>query len=608
MEKEKRKYLGIKDKTLLRVSAVVAFFIFIFIFVFTSIFSNRLGRENIANSRSQLENLNHNLTSYFDEISAIANEPNYDYDLQNYLKEQRENNGAYNSISSNRIMRNYEVSKQLFGEEINRRTDISSIMIFNEKRVLLYRSIYSFWSTVMNYSQQEWYQKAIESEEGAAVTGPHNHAFLLENKEKQISVSRRISSFEDGSTLGVILVDLNLNKIEEICSAFYPQNEGNLCLISNEGTVVYEQRRPQGQRYNLRQEEIAQSLYQGLTAAGGTAWEWQHDGEKYQIVSYDIEKAGWTAVSITPISVINRSMYETVAVIMLVGFCLLLIIIVILNILLKRIVNPIVSLADAMDMADGGNLGLHVPVKGHDETGRLSKSYNRMLERIDLLMKQVVNEQEEKRKYELQMLQAQINPHFLYNTLDSIIWMAELKDDSVVPMTEALAKLFRISLNKGNEFITIRDELEHVRNYLVIQSMRYEDKFSYSIVAADEVMNYKTVKLIIQPIVENSIYHGIKLKKQKGNIVITVMSRDQDILIRVSDDGAGMSEATCREILTKDSHFENTSGSGIGVKNVNERIRLYFGPDYGLTYESREGKGTTVTIRLPKLNEQEAAE
>ena len=227
-----------------------------------------------------------------------------------------------------------------------------------------------------------------------------------------------------------------------------------------------------------------------------------------------------------------------------------------------------------------------------------------MLERIENLKEQVVEEQEDKRKYELQALQAQINPHFLYNTLDSIIWMAETQDSNIVAMTEALAKLFRISLNKGNEEILLKKEMEHVKNYLIIQSMRYADKFTFEIRVEPEVEKCRIIKLILQPIVENCIYHGIKKKRGSGHIIIRAFHSEPNLILQVKDDGCGMSRETCEKMLSYEIEQENISGSGIGVKNVNERIQLRFGKEYGLHYDSEEGKGTTVTYTLPYCTEE----
>lgn len=177
--------------------------------------------------------------------------------------------------------------------------------------------------------------------------------------------------------------------------------------------------------------------------------------------------------------------------------------------------------------------------------------------------------------------------------------MAETNDKNIVPMTEALAKLFRISLNKGNEEITLKKELEHVKNYLIIQNMRYADKFTYEINMEPEVEKCRIIKLILQPIVENSIYHGIKLKKGSGHIRIDAFREEDFLKIKISDDGCGMTQEMCDKILSDEIEPENISGSGIGVRNVNERIMLRFGEGYGLKYYGELGKGTTVVYTLP---------
>jgi two-component system sensor histidine kinase YesM len=200
-------------------------------------------------------------------------------------------------------------------------------------------------------------------------------------------------------------------------------------------------------------------------------------------------------------------------------------------------------------------------------------------------------------------LQAQINPHFLYNTLDSIVWMAETNNSEVVAMTEALARLFRITLSRGEDQITLEQELEHVRNYLIIQSIRYVNKFDYQIEADENLLQFKVLKLILQPLVENSIYHGIKNKRQKGHIGIIAHAIDGRLLIEVSDDGIGMSPEKAASLLSTMVNNGKDRLSGIGVRNVHERIQLYYGPEYGLQFESSPGLGTTVRIWLPLHNE-----
>ena len=225
-----------------------------------------------------------------------------------------------------------------------------------------------------------------------------------------------------------------------------------------------------------------------------------------------------------------------------------------------------------------------------------------MIFKIKELMKQIMKEQDQKRIIELKALQDQINPHFLYNTLDSIIWLAaNRKNKAVLEMTSALAKLFRIGISKGDQIITIENEIEHITSYLTIQKMRYRDKFDYSINIDPEILQMKTVKLILQPIVENSIYHGIKNKRGNGHIEITGKKVESGIILEITDNGVGMTADQIEALLLPKK--SNSHPSGIGMHNVNDRIKLYFGPKFGIECKSCPDKGTRISIYLPFIKD-----
>jgi two-component system sensor histidine kinase YesM len=227
-----------------------------------------------------------------------------------------------------------------------------------------------------------------------------------------------------------------------------------------------------------------------------------------------------------------------------------------------------------------------------------------MVRKMRGLMADIVREQESKRKSELDALQAQINPHFLYNTLDSIVWMTEKGQyrDAVVMVT-SLAKLFRISLSKGRNIIPVSAELEHVRNYLIIQNYRYKNKFRYSIDAQPEALRCVTIKLIVQPLVENSIYHGMEYMDNDGEIKIRAYLKGDDLFIDVADNGPGIPEERAAALF--DGSTPTGKGSGIGLKNIRERIQLYFGKQYGLSLFSEPDVGTTAQIHLPAMTMEE---
>lgn len=271
----------------------------------------------------------------------------------------------------------------------------------------------------------------------------------------------------------------------------------------------------------------------------------------------------------------------------------------------SKIVNaPVRSLIKAMKTFE--NQAENFRYSGGNESVAelriISSSFKHMAKTIQSLMERVHKEEKELRKTELKALQAQINPHFLYNTLDSIQWMCEQgKTKDAAEMVRALARLFRISISRGRELITIREELKHAENYLIIQSYRYRNQFSYTIDVNEELMEYLCNKITIQPLIENAIYHGIDRMVDEGEIKITVKpdtDTGEDILIIVSDNGVGMTKEQCGKILAKD----RSDSGGIGVKNVNDRLKIYFGEKYGLSIESELDVGTTVTVRIPRID------
>lgn len=237
-----------------------------------------------------------------------------------------------------------------------------------------------------------------------------------------------------------------------------------------------------------------------------------------------------------------------------------------------------------------------------NEIGSLTKSFDAMTHRIQELMEQNVYEQEQKRKSELKALQSQINPHFLYNTLDSIIWMAEgKKNEEVVLMTASLARLLRQSISNEDEVVPIINEVEYAKSYLTIQKMRYKDKLEFQIDVDSSILYIPLIKLVLQPVIENAIYHGLKYKESKGLLIVKGFMKDGNAVLQVIDDGVGMDEETLAHIY--DKHKVNYHSNGVGVYNVQKRLKLYYGDDYGITYESKKGDGTTATITIPGSQE-----
>lgn len=591
---------GLKNRALKKMTVLIIAAMLVIVAVFYSVFHFRALKEQGHNQSENLINMESYLTSYLEEVDSVAKNVNYNYYLQNYLDAAIENEDIYTSPSVGKNMRAYEMSSQAFSDTLLSRQDISSIMIFGRKKLLLNKSIYSYRNVVMDYSGLDWYKKALENPDDMIITGPNAHAFL-DTDDQCISLSREIQSYEDGTFRGVILINLNRNKIAEICESFQENTDSLFGILNEGGEVVYQKGDSDDSPF---QKEELKDLREAIRTNTKSSFRVNVNGKEYLITKRIMDNTGWCLVNMVPYSQILSDLWRTTLIMALAIVGILVITLIGLDQILTNVIKPLKKLESHMKKVNLENLNEKVVIDTDDEISHLAGKFNSMLERIENLKEQVVEEQEDKRKYELQALQAQINPHFLYNTLDSIIWMAETQDTNIVPMTEALAKLFRISLNKGNEEILLKKELEHVKNYLIIQSMRYADKFTYDIQTEGHVENCHVIKLIIQPIVENCIYHGIKKKRGSGHISIRAFQQEKNLIIKVSDDGCGMTEEIRSKILSDEIEPENISGSGIGVRNVNERIQLRFGKEYGIFYESEEGKGTTVTYVLPYCTEE----
>jgi two-component system sensor histidine kinase YesM len=473
------------------------------------------------------------------------------------------------------------------------RKDIASINIFGYNGQFVSDRPEARLNPNIDVKQMPWYRQAKEAG-GKVVLSPSHVEPIFQNDYRWVvSLSRELKT-PDGEGGGILLVDLNFSVINDMVSHINLGKRGYLFIVDNSGNIVYH---PQQQLIysNLKTERIDEVLRQG---SGSFII---HEGEQSRIYTIQDYGFGWKIVGVSYLNELvgNKNQMKlsfgawgAVSLAIAIG----------LSVLVSRtLTRPIKQLQKHMKAVEKGNFDIQVPVGHTREIGHLARTFNIMVGEIKNLMSQIVREQNIKRKSELNALQAQINPHFLYNTLDSIIWMAEAKkSEEVVLMTSALARMFRSSIGKGEELVPIRTEIEHITNYLIIQKMRYKDKLDFRIDADPDILCCKTLKIVLQPLVENAIYHGIKNKFGAGTIAVTAEKSERVIRIAVSDNGAGMDAEKLKTILMPkaDSMAE---GKGVGVINVHERIRLYFGNEYGLSYESEPDRGTKVTLTIPVI-------
>jgi two-component system sensor histidine kinase YesM len=426
-----------------------------------------------------------------------------------------------------------------------------------------------------------------------AIWGPH--ADWLGGQV--FSVGRAIRGDYD-NFLGMMTIDVDVELLNRICRNITLGKTGYVMLVDDDGQIIY----------HPKPDFLGKTV--GSLLGDPTANQWKSGlftakiGSEAQVVAVKTFKpANWKIIGLSNKAELTAEMQKaagmTLGLIITTTIALTLVAVFLSGLLTK----PIKELQNSMRRASE-DLNTNVRVHAHDEIGQLGDAFNQMLARIRLLMEQSVQEQKKLRRAEMNALQEQIKPHFIYNTLDLIIGLLETKqNDDVINMVEALGAFFRTSLSHGQDFITIREETEHVRNYLFIQKTRHGDKYDYSLEIDERILGFKTIKLILQPLVENAIYHGVRELERPGGLIVVrgyLNKPAGKVHFEVSDNGVGMDRTKIEEInrCLKDS---GTDRRFFGLCNVHERIVLAFGPEYGLRLQAAPGGGIVAILALPAV-------
>ena len=430
---------------------------------------------------------------------------------------------------------------------------------------------------------------AARASEGAYMTAPHVETIFEGYYPWVVTMT---APLEGGGEAAWVSLDISFSSISSYLKNVSIGQRGYCFLMDREGNIVYH---PQ-----------QQLLYAGLKSEDTEALAALEDGDYaddtviYCLAS--VEGSDWRAVGVSYVDeLVNRNVNDMIRLSCLLAVVVLGAALLTSWLLFRFLGRPLRGLASAMESfeSDADHFA-YKPVGGTREVQELSDSFENMVLRIQELMTTVREEEINLRKTELKALQAQINPHFLYNTLDSIAWMCEQgRNADAVRMVHALARLFRISISRGHELIPIAKEIEHAESYLQIQMYRYKNQFTYDFDVDPDCLSYYCNKITLQPIIENSINHGLDLMVDEGRIDVLVRQDGDDIVFSVRDNGVGMSEEQIEAIM----QHGPTDRTGIGIKNVNDRLKIYFGKSYGLHITSEPDVGTCVEIRMPKIKE-----
>ena len=548
---------------------------------------------SVIYTQTIIRQLNQNIDSYITYMDNIASVIAKSQDAYQLLYQQIGEDEATKEGHRKRLL-------EQFNTILKSREDIRNIGIVQKDGVMLINSGYQAINPDLDLSTQEWYTNAVDNYNQYCLTSSHVQHVIKGQRPWVITLSREIHNFYGtGNSDGVVFIDLNYNAIIDLCEQNSIGDKGYVFILDQDGNIVYHP--SQQQLYNELQTENIDTV---MNADSDIVVTREGDDEKIYTLSHS-ETTGWTIVGCVNMAELLKDSREANNIYVMTAIVLVAIAMILSSFIARSITLPIQKLRDSMKKVQEGDFkAADVVITSQNEIGSLTTSFNAMTHRIEELMEENVKEQEQKRKIELKALQSQINPHFLYNTLDSIIWMAEGKKyEDVVLMTASLARLLRQSISNEDETVLIGQEIQYVKSYLTIQKMRYKDKLEFEINVDPFINSVHIVKLVLQPIVENAIYHGLKYKESKGLLTVTGYQKNQNAVIEITDDGVGMDEETLNHIFEK--HKVNYRSNGVGVYNVQKRLCMYYGKEYGLHYESEPGHGTTVTVTIPMEQEEQ---
>ncbi len=523
------------------------------------------------------------------EENAITSSEQAVVQVKNTVANYTEDMSDIMQMICENIQKDEEEANEFFGNLLKIRPDVVAVTSYD-----LNGKLQRCWSGGQKlkekYLKNLSYVKDLpdESDGMLNITKPHVESLFVDYYPWVVTISRKMKD-ASGNEIQVA-VDISFYNIASYVDEVGIGQHGYCYIADDNGSIVYH---PQQQLiYAELKEEKHDVMEDGSYIKSNVI---------YTVKS--LENCDWHIVGVCYVDEMITSKVERVVsslvvilVIVLFGTCFM------GSVFSRWFSKPITQLVTAMSEFEGDNGEfVYQPVHGTQEIDALSDSFEHMVIRNQKLMEKVRQEEISLRKTELKALQAQINPHFLYNTLDAIAWLCEEeRNEDAVKMVNALARLFRISISRGHELIPIEKELQHAQSYLQIQNFRYKNQFTYSFDVDETCLSYLCNKITLQPIIENAIYHGMDRMVDEGMIKIGIHQDPNRIIFTVEDNGVGMTEEQCREVLKK----EPGDRAGIGIKNVNDRIKIYFGDEYGLTIESELDVGTCVTITMPKVTER----
>ena len=552
--------------------------------------SNNIQSEISETSLLDVRQIGNSMDSLQNDISDLSTFTMLNKEVQSVLRSPNPNNSE-----------NIDICKQMIDRLLISKSSISFVSIYGDNGFEYYSSADgSYGINKLEIIKQNEIYNDMVIQKGRplwVLLNNKNQVFITNNKNPKVAMCRTIYDTNNYNKLGIIVVYVNISYLEKFYADNILNNNRSLLLLDSKNQII--NYKNLNSKYSITENDL-NGMKETLNNSSGKGS--VNIANKQTILSYtSIENSGWRLLYLIPKSEFSKTVKSIFNVTLAVIIGCLLISFIISMYISSNLTSPIKKLLKAMKKVNEGDFRRKVDFKYNDEIGTLGKQYNEMIDNISNLIEKVYKLQLKEKEAELKALQAQINPHFLYNTLDTIFWRAEkAKEKDISEMIYALSKIFRLTLNNGNETTLVRAEKEFIQCYLLLQKNRYKDKLTYNIEMQEEILDFKIPKLILQPFVENAIIYGTEKDDEQSLITIKGVYKNGKINFSIEDNGIGMSEEKLHKLLNISQNQDNVEEKrGYAIYNINQRLALYYNNNYELVINSEVGKGTKILLMIP---------
>ena len=534
-------------------------------------------------SASQIQK---NVDAYVDELYRLTGMAFADEGLLRILRSMGGYRSAKTQLSDAQNIRRLLFSVYSF------RPDLYSVILQTNNGEMYIEGFNSTVSDAFDVTREDWYPRLAQSRQNTfLVVGPRISSYSLNAEPAEVfTVARRIVD-TNGDRLGVMMLNMNYDTFASIFSELEAGENAQIYLVDEEEQLLYA-------------SEAKGMILEPIPYADPSG------NPDVFFVKARSQRTGWEVVVSIPRAKLFGNMWTMFQSILLILLICVAFFAFLYAIFSVQIMKPVRLLITSMRRVEKGDFSIHISPVAHDEIGELSLGFNRMVGQINALLSKMVEFEVREKESEFRALQNQINPHFLYNTLETIRMQCIMhRQPDIAEVINTLGNLFRLSIDRQDRFVPIQEELEHVQHYIDIQNFRFDHKFQLTFDVAPEIKSYKIFKLTLQPLVENCVFHGLERRRGAGAIHISIAREKDGLAIAVEDNGLGMEaeklEEVHRLLAGEGPPKDNLS---LGLRNVNERVRLFFGSGYGLSVWSRRGVGTRIVITMPVIeNEKDVA-